>query len=76
MVALSSAQPIIQRKQYALDIQDLEGLLHIQIKVKDVTLFSSFYQRGTKLPNRAARGKECLSLFSDIRGVLNRGQMA
>jgi hypothetical protein len=45
MIALSSAQPIIRRKQHALDIQDLEGLLHIQLKIKEVTLFSSFYTR-------------------------------
>lgn len=45
MTAFSSAQPIIRRKQHALDVQDLEGLLHIQFKVKNKTLFSSFYTR-------------------------------
>jgi hypothetical protein len=38
-------QPILQRKQHALDLQDLEGLLHIHIQIKDFKLFSSFYTR-------------------------------
>ncbi len=45
MTAFSSTQSIIRRKQQALDVQDLEGLLRIHIKVKDLTLFSSFYTR-------------------------------
>lgn len=45
MTAFSSAQPIIRRKQHALDVQDLEGLLHIHIQIKDLKLFSSFYTR-------------------------------
>lgn len=45
MTAFGSAQPIIRRKQHALDVQDLQGLLQIQVKVKNVTLFSSFYTR-------------------------------
>jgi hypothetical protein len=38
-------EPILRRKQHALDVQDLEGLLHIHIQVKDFKLFSSFYTR-------------------------------
>lgn len=45
MTAFSNVQPILQRKQHALDLQDLEGLLHINIQVKDLKLFSSFYTR-------------------------------
>jgi hypothetical protein len=45
MTAFSTAQPILRRKQHALDVQDLEGLLHIDIKIKDVKLFSGFYTR-------------------------------
>jgi hypothetical protein len=40
-----SPEPILRRKQHALDIQDLEGLLHIRIQFKDFKLFSSFYTR-------------------------------
>ncbi|HEY9643646.1 MAG TPA: hypothetical protein V6C57_24365 [Coleofasciculaceae cyanobacterium] len=45
MTTFSSTQPIIRRKQHALDVQDLKGLLHIQFKIRDVNLFSSFYTR-------------------------------
>ena len=45
MTAFSTTQPIIRRKQHALDVQDLEGLLHIHIQIKDLKLFSSFYTR-------------------------------
>jgi hypothetical protein len=40
-----SPEPILRRKQHALDIQDLEGLLHIQIQFRDFKLFSGFYTR-------------------------------
>jgi hypothetical protein len=40
-----SPEPILRRKQHALDVQDLEGLLHIHIQVRDLQLFSSFYTR-------------------------------
>jgi hypothetical protein len=40
-----SPEPILRRKQHALDVQDLEGLLRIQIQFKDVRLFSGFYTR-------------------------------
>jgi hypothetical protein len=45
MTAFSSAQPILRRKQHALDVQDLEGLLHIHIQIKDLKVFSGFYTR-------------------------------
>jgi hypothetical protein len=45
MTASSTVQPILQRKQHALDLQDLEGLLHIHLQIKDFKLFSSFYTR-------------------------------
>ncbi len=40
-----SPEPILRRKQHALDVQDLEGLLHIHIQIKNFKLFSSFYTR-------------------------------
>jgi hypothetical protein len=40
-----SPEPILRRKQHALDVQDLEGLLHIHIQFRDFKLFSSFYTR-------------------------------
>jgi hypothetical protein len=40
-----SPEPILRRKQHALDVQDLEGLLHIQIQFRDFKLFSGFYTR-------------------------------
>jgi hypothetical protein len=45
MTAFSTTEPILRRKQHALDVQDLEGLLHIDIKIKDVALFCGFYTR-------------------------------
>ncbi len=43
MTVASSPQPIIRRKQDALDVQDLAGLLHIHIQIQDFQIFSSFY---------------------------------
>jgi hypothetical protein len=40
-----SPEPILRRKQHALDVQDLEGLLHIHIQFRDSKLFSGFYTR-------------------------------
>ena len=45
MTAFSTTEPILRRKQHALDVQDLEGLLHIDLKIKDLELFSGFYTR-------------------------------
>lgn len=38
-------EPILRRKQHALDVQDLEGLLHIHIQFRGLKLFSGFYTR-------------------------------
>jgi multidrug transporter EmrE-like cation transporter len=40
-----SPEPILRRKQHALDVQDLEGLLHLRIQFRDFKLFSGFYTR-------------------------------
>jgi hypothetical protein len=45
MSAFRLTTPVIRRKQAALDVQDLEGLWHIGIQVRDVKLFSSSYTR-------------------------------
>ncbi len=45
MSAFRPAPPVIRRKQDALDVQDLEGLWHVGIQVKNVELFSTFYTR-------------------------------
>ncbi|MDJ0713572.1 MAG: hypothetical protein QNJ54_05065 [Prochloraceae cyanobacterium] len=38
-------RPILCRKQEYLDYQDLEGLLQVNLKIRDKTLFSGFYTR-------------------------------
>jgi hypothetical protein len=45
MSSFSAAQPILRRKQLALDMQDLQGLFTIQWKINQKTLFSRFYTR-------------------------------
>jgi hypothetical protein len=40
-----SPEPILRRKQHALDVQDLEGLLRIDIQFRGSQLFSGFYTR-------------------------------
>ncbi|QDZ39635.1 hypothetical protein FRE64_06640 [Euhalothece natronophila Z-M001] len=45
MTFFNSTEPIIRRKQTALDLQDLCGLLKIKIKIGDYQLFSRFYTR-------------------------------
>lgn len=45
MTAFSSTEPIFRRKQAALDVQDLRGLLQIQVQISDRTLLSRFYTR-------------------------------
>lgn len=37
--------PVLRPKQHNLDFQDLQGLLHFDLKIKDKTLFSSIYTR-------------------------------
>ncbi|MGB3534969.1 MAG: hypothetical protein WBA13_15830 [Microcoleaceae cyanobacterium] len=39
------AKPIFRIKQSHLDVQDIEGLLKINWKIGDITLFSGFYTR-------------------------------
>ncbi len=38
-------QPVLRRKQEALDIQDRQGLLHLKLSLKNKTLFSTTYTR-------------------------------
>ena len=38
-------QPILRRKQQALDVQDRQGLLQLSLSLKDKTLFSTAYTR-------------------------------
>lgn len=38
-------EPILRIKQQDLDVQDLKGLLKIQLKIGDLTLFSGLYTR-------------------------------
>jgi hypothetical protein len=45
MIQIESPQPIFRCKQEAVDVQDLEGLLRIQLKIKHLTLYSGFYTR-------------------------------
>ena len=62
MTAFSTTEPILRRKQHALDVQDLEGLLRVNLKIKDLELFSGFYTRidkflfcGVLLPQLSSR---------------------
>jgi hypothetical protein len=45
MIPIKSPQPIFRCKQEAVDVQDLAGLLRIQLKIKHLTLYSGFYTR-------------------------------
>lgn len=45
MTFFNSTEPIIRRKQTALDLQDLCGLLKINIEIGNNQLFSRFYTR-------------------------------
>lgn len=45
MRLFNRTEPIIRRKQQALDYQDLEGLLRINLKISNQTLLSLFYTR-------------------------------
>lgn len=45
MSFFNPAEPILRTKQEALDIQDREGLLSIELKIGDKTLISAFYSR-------------------------------
>ena len=41
----NQSQPILRRKQKALDIQDRQGLLQLRLSLRDRTLFSTTYTR-------------------------------
>ena len=41
----NSAEPIIRRKQHALDFQDRQGLLKLRLQISNKTLFNSIYTR-------------------------------
>ncbi|MGF1479089.1 MAG: hypothetical protein ACFB4I_06325 [Cyanophyceae cyanobacterium] len=45
MSFFNSTEPIFRRKQEALDFQDLQGLLRLQIRIKNRTLFRVLYTR-------------------------------
>ncbi len=45
MVLFNSAEPIIRRKQHALDFQDRQGLLQLKLEISNKTLFNSLYTR-------------------------------
>ena len=45
MVLFNSPEPIIRRKQQALDFQDRQGLLQLKLQVSNKTLFNSLYTR-------------------------------
>ena len=45
MVLFNSAEPIIRRKQHALDFQDRQGLLQLKLEISNRTLFNSLYTR-------------------------------
>lgn len=45
MVLFNSPEPIIRRKQHALDFQDRQGLLQLKFEISNKTLFRSIYTR-------------------------------
>ena len=45
MPLFNSAEPIIRRKQHALDFQDRQGLLTLKLQIRHKTLFNSIYTR-------------------------------
>lgn len=45
MLLFNFAEPIIRRKQHALDFQDRQGLLTLKLQLKNKTLFNSIYTR-------------------------------
>jgi hypothetical protein len=45
MTFFNPTEPILRPKQHALDYQDRQGLLHIQLKIKNKTLVSNIYTR-------------------------------
>ncbi|MEL7408541.1 MAG: hypothetical protein AAFN00_16575 [Cyanobacteria bacterium J06558_2] len=45
MSLFNSSEPIIRRKQHALDFQDRQGLLKLKLQISNKTLFNSIYTR-------------------------------
>ena len=45
MPLFNTAEPIIRRKQHALDFQDRQGLLKLRLQISNKTLFNSIYTR-------------------------------
>lgn len=45
MLLFNSAEPIIRRKQHALDFQDRQGLLTLKLQIRHKTLFNSIYTK-------------------------------
>lgn len=45
MPLFNTAEPIIRRKQHALDFQDRQGLLKLKLQISDKTLFHNIYTR-------------------------------
>ena len=45
MTFFNPVEPILRRKQEALDYQDLQGHLHVQLQIKNKTLFRALYTR-------------------------------
>ncbi|MEM8676129.1 MAG: hypothetical protein AAGF83_20010 [Cyanobacteria bacterium P01_G01_bin.67] len=45
MPLFNSAEPIIRRKQHALDFQDRQGLLELKLEISNRTLLNSIYTR-------------------------------
>jgi hypothetical protein len=45
MTFFNPAEPILRSKQEALDFQDRQGLINLCLKIKNKTLFSTFYTR-------------------------------
>ena len=45
MPLFNYAEPIIRRKQHALDFQDRQGLLKLKLQISNKTLFNSIYTR-------------------------------
>jgi hypothetical protein len=41
----NTTEPIIRRKQHALDFQDRQGLLQLKLQISDKTLFNNVYTR-------------------------------
>jgi drug/metabolite transporter (DMT)-like permease len=45
MLLFNSVEPIIRRKQHALDFQDRQGLLKLRLQISNKTLFHNIYTR-------------------------------